>query len=92
MTHGGDHCFKKNSQIICKEADAALVDPYRRTLVRLNPAGLRVWQLLDGARSTESIIDIMEAEFEVDIDTLGKDVRDFLKELARREMIERCSA
>jgi hypothetical protein len=65
-----------------------LIDPYRRTLVRLNPAAHRIWQLLDGQRSAEGIIKIMEAEFEIDAKSLQNDVAGFLKELQKREIIK----
>jgi hypothetical protein len=89
MTVSQDYCFSKNSQIIARREgeETALIDPYRRTMARLNPVGSRVWELVDGTRSTASIIDIMKGEFEVEAERLAKDVRAFLKDLARREMI-----
>jgi len=82
--------FGKNEQIIFKDMEdgPALIDPYRRTLVRLNPAAHRIWQLLDGKHSAEDIIGIMGAEFEIDDLTIRGDVVDFIKDLIRREMIK----
>jgi hypothetical protein len=82
--------FSKNEQTIFTDMEdgPALIDPYRRTLIKLNPAAHRIWQLLDGKNSAEDIIGVMEAEFEIDERTLRRDVIDFLKDLIRREIIK----
>ena len=81
--------FKKNLQIMQKElADGpALIDPYRRVLIQLNPTGVEIWGLLDGERSVLEIIGALRDRFEVSDETLKKDVISFLKELFRREMM-----
>jgi hypothetical protein len=81
--------FKKNPQIMQKElADGpALIDPYRRVLIQLNPTGVEIWELLNGERSILDITDALRERFEVGDETLKKDVVSFLKELFRREMI-----
>lgn len=83
------YCYRKNDFIICKElADGpVLIDPYRRTLVQLNPVAREIWQLLDGGHSVAAVIDILKTDFEVDIKILEKDVIGFLKDLFRREII-----
>jgi coenzyme PQQ biosynthesis protein PqqD len=85
-----NYCFRKNDQIIFKEIDSTptLVDPYRRTLVKLNPTALAIWQLLDGEHSVTAILETLHAEFDVNAEKLQKDVRGFLSDLARREMIQ----
>ena len=65
----------------------ALIDPYRRVLIQLNPTGVEIWGLLDGERSVIEIISVLRDKFEVSDETLNKDVVSFLKELFRREMI-----
>ncbi len=81
--------FRKNDTILYKELSGtpALIDPYRRTLVRLNPAAFEIWQLLDGTRSVLEIIGSVRDAFEIDEASLRKDVIGFLKEMLRREMI-----
>lgn len=83
------YCFRKNEQILYKELKEGpvLIDPYRRTLIRLNPAALEIWRLLDGERPVSAIIETILDSFEVDGETAKKDVTGFLKDLARREMI-----
>ena len=85
-----DRCFRKNDHILYKEIDGAgvLVDPYRRTLVHLNPTASQIWQLLDEAHSCTAIIKKLQAEFEVGDKELEKDVSDVFNELFKREMIQ----
>jgi hypothetical protein len=85
--------FQKNEQIIFKEVDAApaLIDPYRRTLVTLNPTAFQIWQLLDGAHSVAAIVEQLKSELEVEDKILNKDIVGFLKDLIKREMIQECS-
>jgi hypothetical protein len=85
-----NYCFKRNDKIIYKDEGGAqvLIDPYRRTLVELNPTALRIWQLLDGSCPVFQIIEILKNEFEVDARSLGKDVMGLINELHKREMIQ----
>ncbi|MFA5119195.1 MAG: PqqD family protein [Candidatus Omnitrophota bacterium] len=83
------YCYRRNEQIIRKDLYdcPALIDPYRMTLVKLNPTAESVWQLFDGEHSVAGILDILKNEFEVDAKALEKDLRTFLNDLIRREMI-----
>jgi hypothetical protein len=83
------YCYRKNDQIIYKDLGGApvLIDPYRRTLVQLNPTAHKIWLLLDGERPVTAIIEVLNAEFEIDPGKLEQDISSFLKELVRREMI-----
>ena len=85
-----DRCFCRNGQIVYKEIDGTgvLIDPYRRTLVKLNPAAQEIWRLLDGSRTYAGIIERLKAVFEVEAEELEKDVYVFLQDLIRREMIQ----
>lgn len=83
-------CYRKNSRIVYKETDGCgvLIDPYRRTLIELNPAARQIWQLLDGSRSCVDIIGDLGMTFEADQGELERDVVSFLKGLLMREMIQ----
>lgn len=83
------YCFKKNEQIIYKDlADGpVLIDPYRRTLIRLNSMALEIWRLLDGEHSVAGIVEILKDRFDAGELDLKKDVTDFLSELVKREII-----
>ncbi len=84
-----NYCYSKNDSIIFKEmADGpVLIDPYRRTLISLNPAAFEIWQLLDGQRPVFGIVEALRDIFDVDEKELEKDTSSFLKELIKREMI-----
>ena len=84
-----NHCYRKNEQILCKELEGApvLIDPYRRTLITLNPVGFDIWQLLDGEHSALGIINNLKELFDIDEKHLEKDVINFLEDLAKREII-----
>jgi hypothetical protein len=81
--------FKKNDSMIYKElADGpVLIDPYRRTVIRMNPVAFEIWRLLDGERSVSDVMDSLRETFDVDEQDLEKDMTSFLKELIKREML-----
>ncbi len=47
----------------------------------LNPVGTRVWELADGSRTVQEIVDEIVAEFDVAAETAAQDVTEFLEEL-----------
>ncbi|MFA5100670.1 MAG: PqqD family protein [Candidatus Omnitrophota bacterium] len=83
-------CFRRNEQILYKEigGEGVLIDPYRRTLVKLNPTAREIWLLLDGRRTCAGILEELKAVFDVDGRDLEKDVEGLLKSFIRREMIQ----
>ena len=85
-----DYCYRKNEQIIYKDLcdGPALIDPYRRTLLKLNFTAQAIWQLLDGGHSAAAIIGILKNEFDIEAKILEKDTVSFLEALFRREMIK----
>jgi hypothetical protein len=85
-----DRCLIKNSRIMCKEIDGAtvLIDPYRRTFVRLNSTASGIWRLIDSKHTCSAIIQELKSIFEVEDIVLEKDVVGFLKQLLEREIIK----
>jgi hypothetical protein len=85
-----DRSLSKNNRILYKEIDGSsvLIDPYRRTLVRLNSTALEIWRLVDGKHTCFAIIQELKSIFEVEDVELERDVVGFLKQLLEREMIE----
>jgi len=65
-----------------------LIDPYRRSLFRLNTAAAEVWRLLDGYRSCGAIIEEFKKAFEGNEHEFEKDINCLLNELFRLELIE----
>ena len=53
----------------------------------LNPVGTRIWELVDGSRSIQQIIDVVFQEFQVARSQVEQDVVDFLHELQEMQAI-----
>ena len=51
------------------------------SIFTLNDVGARIWELLDGDRSVDEIIEMIVAEYVVDRETAGGDVAEFLDQL-----------
>jgi len=78
------------------EAKAALVagdDPGERgtvlliesgTMHQLNLVGGTIWQLCDGQRSVDDIVDLLAVEYEVERDELSADINAFAADLLQR--------
>ena len=58
-----------------------------KVLRGLNPVGSRVWELIDGRRSVEEIIEVIVQEFEVVPAEAGEDVRRFVQELLDKGLV-----
>ncbi len=52
-----------------------------------NSVGTRVWELTDGSRSVQQIIDAIIAEFDVAADQAAADVQEFLHSLVDEEAV-----
>ena len=64
-----------------------VVLPTQRVVKVLNPVGIKVYSMLDGAHSEAQIVEAVAKEFEVAIDQATEDVRAFLGELRQNGML-----
>jgi hypothetical protein len=89
MKQGLTHCFKRGDDILCREIDGELylVDTYRRAFMRINPVGVEIWHLLDGANPLCDIIAILKERFDVSQEALERDVLFFVRALQQRELV-----
>lgn len=55
-----------------------------RKVITLDPLGTKLWQLCDGKRSVEDIIDIFRADYELTFHEAKTCVTDYLKQLVQR--------
>jgi len=69
------------------DTEALVVDVKAGLLYPLNSVGARIWQLSDGQRSVDEIIQCLAAEFDADEKTIRQDAADFLRELRQRGLI-----
>lgn len=54
------------------------------TMHQLNMVGGTIWQLADGTRSTDQLVDLLAADYDVERSELEEDVRDFVSDLIER--------
>ncbi|HLC42412.1 MAG TPA: PqqD family protein [Methylomirabilota bacterium] len=59
-----------------------------KVLRGLNPAGARVWELIDGQRSVDSIGQQIAQEFQVEPARALADIERFLQDLLARGLVE----
>jgi len=69
------------------DTEALVVDVKAGLLYPLNSVGARIWQLSDGQRSVDEIVQCLAAEFDADENTIRHDAADFLRELRQRGLI-----
>jgi hypothetical protein len=70
------------SRLIAGEAVILSLDT--KILRGLNPVGSRVWDLIDGTRSIDEIVDVIVAEFDVTPPVAAADVEAFVRQLLER--------
>nr|5V1U_A Chain A, TbiB1 [Thermobaculum terrenum ATCC BAA-798]5V1U_B Chain B, TbiB1 [Thermobaculum terrenum ATCC BAA-798]5V1U_C Chain C, TbiB1 [Thermobaculum terrenum ATCC BAA-798]5V1U_D Chain D, TbiB1 [Thermobaculum terrenum ATCC BAA-798]5V1V_A Chain A, TbiB1 [Thermobaculum terrenum ATCC BAA-798]5V1V_B Chain B, TbiB1 [Thermobaculum terrenum ATCC BAA-798] len=58
------------------------------TYFGLDAVGSRIWSLLEEGKRPEEIVDAICAEYSVDRPTVERDLRDFLRALANKELLE----
>src|SRR5262245_58520253 len=57
------------------------------SIYTLNDVGSRIWQLIDGARSTDEIVRVITAEYEVTPAAAAQDVQELLSALESEGLI-----
>jgi hypothetical protein len=72
-------------RVIAGEAVILTMDT--KILCGLNAVGSRVWELVDGRRDLEQIVEVIVREFEVAPERARADVRAFLEHLAARGLV-----
>lgn len=86
--------YRKREAVVSRRiADEALLIPIRGKLADLqrvfgvNPVAELVWDSLDGERSLGQIADLVAREFAVDAGQAEADLRDFIDELRRQDLV-----
>ena len=69
------------------DPEALVLDTKRGTLYPLNSVAARIWQLCDGGRSVEEIVQVITAEFDADQATIRRDAEEFFDQLVAAELI-----
>ena len=58
-----------------------------RSVYTLNPTGCRLWDLLEQAQSEDALADALAAHYQISRAAAQADVRSFLEDLVRMELI-----
>ena len=82
-------CYKKDPETPSREiADEIILVPIRRKLADVNAiyllqdeVSLRIWELIDGRRIVNDIIDIIRKEFDVDPKQAQEDIVEFFSQM-----------
>lgn len=69
------------------EGEAVILAVDSKVLRGLNAVGSRVWELIDGRRDVEQIVDVLVGEFAVERERARADVEFFLHALADRGLV-----
>jgi coenzyme PQQ synthesis protein D (PqqD) len=69
------------------DGEAFIVVPGLGEYNILNPIGTRVWDLIDGQRGVTDIARVISDEFEVTAETAEADVRSFVEDLRKHQML-----
>ena len=70
------------------EGEAFIVLPGKGEIKILNEVGSRVWELIDGTRTTEDIVGLILEEYETTRESARADVMEFLEELKANGMLD----
>jgi coenzyme PQQ biosynthesis protein PqqD len=70
------------------DTEALVVDVAGGTLYPLNSVAARIWELCDGARSVEEIVQALAQEFDAAEAVIRQDAERFIDELAAARRVE----
>ncbi len=69
------------------DGEAVVVNPRSGLVYPFNPVATRFWELADGTREIEQIIEQILEEFEAPHEDIERDIAEFLQMLVERGMI-----
>ncbi len=69
------------------EGEAVILSLDTKAFRGLNPVGSRVWELIDGRRSVDEIVEVIVREFDVTHEQAARDVQAFVRELLDKGLV-----
>ncbi len=83
FSHRGDRIPVRSPMVAWQTIDGetVLLRVKEKELLGLNEVGRRIWELADGTRSIDQIIEIMTAEYRVPADVARADSLRFIQEM-----------
>ncbi len=70
------------------DTEALVVDVAGGRVYPLNQVAARIWQLCDGARTVDAIVEMLVEEFDADPALIRRDAERFIDELAGAQLVE----
>ena len=67
---------------------AIVLDVQQGQIFNLNLVGSRILELLESGSTDEQIVGVIGPEFDADIETVRKDLAEFLEELKARKLVD----
>ena len=84
--------FQRKKDVVARDvAGAHLLIPVQgsaRSVFTLNPAGLRLWELLEESKSVDELAVALAAQYRLPAEQAEQDVRAFLIEMERKQLVE----
>ena len=68
--------------------EALILTPHDSVLHTLNPVATRIWELMRDHGTVQAVVDAVVAEFDVDAATAEADLRELLKDLQAKQILE----
>jgi hypothetical protein len=90
-----DMIFSRSSDVVSREIDGALIivpltagmGDMEDDLFSMNESGTRIWNLLDGKRTLQEIVDVLAQEYQAEPTEIEQDVTGMVAELLKRRML-----
>ena len=80
---------EKRNDVICREEEfgAIIFDPHAGRMHKINKTGFFIWDLCDGTRDIEKIVEIVTEREHENMSTVKEAVEGFLKDMKSRDLI-----
>jgi coenzyme PQQ synthesis protein D (PqqD) len=86
--------FRRSADVVCRTVGSeSILVPIRQNVgnldfvYTLSPVAARIWALLDGTRTVETVIETIAAEYDVPTETAQADAEELLSDLAGVSLI-----
>jgi len=67
------------------DGEAIILSAEDSSVHSLDEVGTRIWELADGKKTVQEIIDTLHDEYDVELDQLKQDVVDFVNDLTSKD-------
>jgi len=81
--------WQKNPSLAWREIDGetVIISPGESVMHELNDTGSFVWRNIDGHRNAEDLAELLNAQYEVSVETALADTLSLLQELSSRKLL-----